>query len=603
MSLADTEGCLTINVRGSVIDLRVFMENFLWITDKDSRLIPFRLNFEQETVYRKMCELHSKGEMMSINLLKARQMGMTTFIAGVFFSEAMFAPNRNYAVVADTKEHAGNIYEKYRTFYENLNHYDPKLEKEILEYESRGQKHPGDLRPTLDRSARGKVLSTLSGHSSISVLASDKASGRSMTLVGIHASEVAFWRNPNATFTSLNQTVSMNNPDAMVFKETTANGFNDYKTMWDRDAGGRTGCCAVFISWFNHKEYRIPERNMPAKLPIMEEWIYEKLRLHPEITDSQILWYWRQYMSQPSKADMLQEYPFDPMDAFKSSGCSIYDMELIEKRKNEVALIQPTYGRFRAKLEITKDMMTVKVSDMVFDEIPGGAWKIYERPKRGEPYVVICDPTKGFNLDYSAIQVFDNITGRQVACYHSKEDDLDEVGKQLLLAGYYYNGALISSENNTGPKVMELAVKAKYPKIYFEQDSVAENIRNGIKPIPGHNTNRGNRSSMISDSRIQFRNDPECIVDYETLCEMETFQTVEHNGSFREEAANRQVHDDLVLAWVPFNRVRVQQTFENDGVTTGEVKEKTFAELNQEVMELNRKRRDTVETDSFGITW
>lgn len=66
MSLADTEGCLTINVRGSVIDLRVFMENFLWITDKESRLIPFRLNFEQETVYRKMCELHSRGEMMSI---------------------------------------------------------------------------------------------------------------------------------------------------------------------------------------------------------------------------------------------------------------------------------------------------------------------------------------------------------------------------------------------------------------------------------------------------------------------------------------------------------------------------------------------------------
>lgn len=604
MNLDDTIGELTLNVRNQIVDLRLFMENYLFIFDKNANLIPFHLNYEQQVVYKKMCELHHNHEPMFINLLKARQMGMSTFIAGVFFCEAMFNANSNYAVVADTKEHASEIFKKYTTFYKYLNHFNPKLESEIDEYEQNtGRKHEASLKPTLDSRVKGKIISTLSGNSSISVLASDKASGRSMTLMGVHASEVAFWKTPNETFTSLNQTISITNPNAMVFKETTANGYNDYKNMWDKDMSGRSGCAAVFIPWYTHQEYQIAKENMPTKMPLMEDWVYQKLKEHPEITDNQILWYWRQYNNQPSKSDMLQEYPFDPSDSFKSSGCSIYDTELIAKRKDEVATLQPTYGRFQARLDYSRDNLTIEIHNRQFVEVAGGSWKIYEEPKKGEPYVCICDPTKGFNADYSAIQVFDNITGCQVAVYHSKTDDLDEVGKQLVLVGYFYNTALISSENNTGGKVLEIAMKSHYPKIYMEQDFMTDNIRQGIKPIAGHNTNVGNRSQMISDSRILFRNNPNSIVDYETLCEMETFQLVEHNGRFKEEAVNKKVHDDLVMALVPFSRVRTQQTFENDGVSESQTKVFSVSRLNEQVQENNRKLRERVETDDFGITW
>lgn len=602
MNLDDTIGELTVNVRGYDVDLRLFMEQNLWIFDKNGKLIPLKLNYEQQRVYREMCDLHHRGEPMFIDILKARQMGMSTFIAGVFFTEAMFSVNSNYAVIADIKEHAENIYEKYTTFYKYLNHSDPRLEDEINRYEEQyGRKHEADLRPTLSTKARGRKLATLGGNSSITVLASDNASGRSSTLQGFHASEVAFWKSPASTFTSINSTVSLTNPNAMVFIETTANGFNEYKTIWDKDMSGRSGRSAVFIPWFTHGEYHIEEKNMPRKMPVMEEWVYQKLKEHPEIGDEQILWYWRVYNNHPSKADMLQEYPFDPMDAFKSSGFSTYDMDLIAKRKNEVTELEPIYGRFYAKLEWSSDNQSVKVTDKHFEECPGSPWKIFQKPVKGEPYVAICDPTKGFNADWSAIQVFDNITGHQVAVYHSKSDDLDEVGKQLMLAGYYYNNALISSENNTGPKVLEMAVKAKYPKIYMQQEMIAENLRQGIRPIPGHNTNRGNRSAMIADSRIQFKNDPECICDYETLTEMETFQIVEHNGTFREEAAGKNFHDDLIMAWVPFSMVRTQQSFVNDGKTTGEVKTYTLEQLNE--MMMRRKRNDEVEVDDYGIEW
>lgn len=606
MNMDDTLGELTINVRNTKIDLRVFIENYLWITDKDSHLIPFKLNYEQQLVYRKMCELHHSGNPMFINLLKARQMGMSTFIAAVFFSYAMFVPNSNYVVVADIREHASNIFRKYEMFYQYLNHYDSKLEAEINEYEEKfGRKHEADLRPTLSTKAKGKVLETLSGHSSISVVAADKAAGRSSTLRGLHASEVAFWKNPNETFTSMTSTISITNPESMIFKETTANGFNDYKTMWDRDSAGNTGNAAVFIPWFKHEEYRIPEKNMPGKLPVMDEWIYSKLREHPEISDAQILWYWRRACTMASKADVLQEYPFDPVDAFKSSGQSVFDTDLIEKRKNAYASApKPTYGRFTARLEWSRDNSSISVSRQEFEEMSGGPWKIYEKPMKGEPYVAICDPTKGFNVDYSAIQVFDNITGRQVAVYQSNQDDLDEVGKQLLIAGYWYNNALISSENNTGPKVLEMAVKARYPKIYYQQDAVTDSLGQRIRPIPGHNTNRGNRSAMITDAKLQFRNDPECIRDYDTLCEMETFQLVEHNGTFKEEAAGRNFHDDLIMAWAPFQTVRSQQSFSNDGRTETQTRTYTPSQYNEMVIQRRmEEKRDQVEVDDFGIRW
>ena len=162
MNLDDTIGELTVNVRGYDVDLRLFMEQNLWIFDKNGRLVPLKLNFEQQKVYVKMCELHHSGEPMFIDILKARQMGMSTFIAGVFFTEAMFSVNSNYAVIADIKEHAENIYEKYTTFYKYLNHSDPKLEDEINRYEEQyGRKHEADLRPTLSTKARGRRLATL----------------------------------------------------------------------------------------------------------------------------------------------------------------------------------------------------------------------------------------------------------------------------------------------------------------------------------------------------------------------------------------------------------------------------------------------------------
>lgn len=600
---------MNIKVRGKEIDLKDFMERFLFISDKEGRLVNLKFNYAQCRVYEKMCEMNSRGEPIMIDILKARQMGMSTFIAGVFFTEAMFNANCNYVVVADIQEHAQGIFDKYVMFYKYLNHWNPKLECEIERWENeKGTKHPSDLRPTLETQRQGKVMKTKEGNSSIRVISSDDASGRSMTLQGFHASEVAFWAKPSATFTSLNQTVSMTNPNAMIFIETTANGFNDYKTMWDRDAGGDTGRTALFIPWFRHDEYRMRKGNMPSKMPVMEGWIYDKLKAHPEITDDQILWFWRMYRQQAGKEDALQEYPFDPMDAFRTSGMSVFDMEALGKRKNETLELPRETGRFDCETKYSEDGRSIALSNIEFTKY-GNEWKVYQRPIEGEPYVIVCDPTKGFNTDFSAIQVLNNRTGKQVACYRSDKDDLDEVAKQLVCAGYWYNTALISSENNTGPNILDFASKCKYPKIYMEQAQTYENINQSIGVSLGHNTNRGNREAMIGDLRMAFRSNPSMIVDYETLTEMETFQLqrTRSGTGYKSAPASDADHDDLVMALVPFWRVRTQQSFasSDENKSLGSTRPKTFYELKNEVEANNRKARDNsqVSTDYDGIRW
>ena len=526
---------LTIQTKIGKVPLYKFIEKFLFIEDAEGKKIPFILNEDQIDLYISMCKQRLKGEPIRINILKARQKGFSTFIAGIIFCMVIFTPGRKAGIVADIAEHASNLFEKYQFFYQNL---------------------PDEIRPTKKKSnAKEVVVEYASGQtSSIRIMVQGDSAGRSGTYQYLHLSECAFWKDLDSTLVSLLQTVSATNLDSMVFIETTANGVNDYKRRWDHDFSGNSTYLAKFYPWFTTARYRTKLRSNL----VIPNWLLDMQEQYG-LDEEQVAWYLNQFGECGGELDTLrQEYPSNPVEAFVTSGNSVFNSELVAKRKIEISKNQNFIrGIFTYNTEYSLDGKRIDVKNIQFVNSRNGRLKIYEEPIEGHPYVVTNDPGKG-GEDYYAVHVFDNYTCKQVAVYAKNRCDADEVAYQIYCLAKYYNDALITGETNTTSYLLELCAKCGHKHIYQDQD--VEDLAGRYINRFGYKTKSNNRSYMIDLFKIAFRDDPSIINDYDTICEMENFQVVRSANGKEKEQAIGSTHDDLVMSACGFFYSRHAQT-------------------------------------------
>ncbi len=605
--LAGHEKTFTVRFLGKTYPLWKLVEHLAYITDKNDNNVLFKYNYQQCLRYLEKCKLKEEGKDVRTNTLKARQCGITTQEAVEMTIEALFTPNTNCAIVADLQEHAGGIFEKVQYVYDHLDLQNPN--RKLIESDP---KTYGKLsyKPKLRYNKGQKMLCTEYGNSRIEVICVSDAAGRSRHYTRIHCSEVAFWSGMEKALLSLFKTVARGNPRSQISLETTANGFNDYKIRWDNDyAGGEGTFRAIFLAWFDNPEYR---KEVPLGYDLManmDDWEIEKMRKH-NLSMEQMYWFHLEYIdSQKNKDFVLQEDPFDPVDAFISTGKSTFDKDLIDARKREIIEEMRTRayecGMFTCKHIANEDQSVYEVPEdsIKWNKVSNGPIRIFKNPERGHPYVIICDPFMG-GSDNVAMQVLDNHTGVQVARFKSNDLSNDRCAWQLYCLGRMYNWALLSSEINVGQIVMELIVKAKYPKIYITQAKSYESMKQQIKLQYGHRVTKANRQFIIDSLAQAFSENPQMINDYETICEMECFQNVEHfdrDGnitSSKQEAAGG-AHDDLVMALAAFYLVRNQQTSliqEIASVGTGSM---TVEELEQKIIANRRRIRQEQQTEDY----
>ena len=556
MSLADIELApydrdLTIFFQGLELPVYVYMEKLLRITDKEGHCIPFVLNRQQIELYKEICEQRRAGKPVRQNVLKSRQIGYSTFIAGLFFTIGLNTPNMKVGVVADVEKHAKDIFSKYEYFYNHLDDGNPR-KAEIDEWERTHKgHHPASYKPNLKAQRGQTMLQTEAGNSIIEVVVAGEGSGRSNTYHLLHLSECAFFKNLKVTLNGLLETVSSKNKNSFIFLETTANGFNEYKERWDKDCLGQTSYNALFMPWFKNPEYCEDEYDqIGISMPPMEEWLYERQKQYG-LTNGQVVWYWNKYQDKGDKGLVLQEYPFCPTDSFLTSGNCIFNTELIAKRKEELlpTLSNVKRGLFAAVHRYSEDGSVIQFESHGFVESRNGFIAIYKEPIEGHPYIANCDPAMG-GADYYAIQVIDNYTGEQVATYHCncpKGDD--EVAFQLVALGRYYNNALISAEcnNSNGYYILQIADKCGYKFIY--QDTAYDSITDRWENRFGYKTTQSNKIPMTTMLKLAFRDNYRMINDFQTLCEMEEFEVVKNLNTQRETVkASGNAHDDLVMS-------------------------------------------------------
>ena len=141
-----------------------FIERYIRITTKKGRFICFELKLAQIQLYKELCLQKRQGKNMRINILKARQLGMSTFIAALYTVLTLLVPNQTAVIVADKAGHATNIFKKYKFMYQNL----PLWIKETI--------------PLIASNAREVSVDYGDGQmSSIKIVVADEDAGRSDT--------------------------------------------------------------------------------------------------------------------------------------------------------------------------------------------------------------------------------------------------------------------------------------------------------------------------------------------------------------------------------------------------------------------------------------
>src|SRR5690606_25450076 len=183
------------------------LNNLYTITDKVGDKIPFRLNLAQFKVHAAL-QQHAR-----LIILKSRQQGISTYYLINFFDDAIFKSFLNIGLMAQGVDEAVLLLERVKFAWD---HFD----KDIKEFLGRKQV----------RSSAKQFK--FNNDSTIFV----RTSFRSATLQRLHVSEYGKISNESPkkakeTKTGTLQTIKAGNPVAI---ESTAEGHNDFKIMWDQ---------------------------------------------------------------------------------------------------------------------------------------------------------------------------------------------------------------------------------------------------------------------------------------------------------------------------------------------------------------------------------
>jgi hypothetical protein len=530
------------------------------IVDKQQQTVPFLLNDVQKDFLGQLNQAIEDREQgrrhhLAFIVLKGRQQGFTSVITALQLAYAITRKNFAGYTLADDSDNTETIFTRKAKFpYDSL---------------------PQKLRPSERYNNRRELMFHKLNSAWTVATAGKSGAGRSQTLNFFHGSEVAFWRGISDTLTALNPALTAG---SISILESTANGYNEFKDLWD--SGAYTN---LFFEWWRTSEYRLEfeskqaEREFRYSLEHGAEWIWERCRwLAGQLDMAQVYWYYSQWRVFGDK--IRQEYPCSADEAFLASGTPVFDVERIIQRK---AVLQKqgkvwTEGYFA----ITWDDPATKgrILSYRWVEQDGGFIRIFEQPGERRPYVLGGD-TKGEGSDFFAGRVIDNITGARVASLHGQMA-ADVYAHQMYCLGRYYNDALIGIETNfdTFP-IVELQ-RLGYPHQYVRK--VYDTYTGKHQDRFGFRTDGNTRPLIISKMVTILRDHIDLIPDTDLLDEALTFV---YDKNMRPDAEEGK-HDDLLFADMIAEEIRGQQSRQEQ-----EDKPEKPKKLITELRKRNKRRR------------
>ena len=518
--------------------------SLLSIRTKDGKVIPFVLNEPQRRFYEAVAARFRAGKPVRVIVLKARQEGFSTLTEAILFWMTATAENTDAMVIAHKEDATANLFRMTRLYYDTL----PEQIRP-MRAASNAQElvfdRPANAPKELGQGLRSRIRCATAGGQGV---------GRSDTLRAVHMSEFAFWPGDKmATYTGIMQAVP-DLPGTMVVIESTANGYDAFKDLWDAaveswERGDDDGFMPLFFPWYEMAAYR---RTPPPDFVRTPE--EDKLAEVYGLDDGQLCWRrWCIKTNCGGDAQIFrQEYPATPDEAFIATGRCVFDKDALTLRREQVRKLRPERGRFAYTYDDRRPQGE-KITDIRWEPDDRGEIRILHRPEAGVPYVLGGD-TAGDGSDCFAGQVLDNRTGAQAAVLQQQLDET-EYTRQMYCLGMYYNTALMGIEINYSTYPQKELQRLGYPKFYVRER--VDTYTGAVMQTYGFETNSRTRPLMIDGLKAVAREAPEMIGDYETLGEMLTFVYDER----RRPQAEVGKHDDLVMALAIAHCIRPQQRY------------------------------------------
>ena len=277
--------------------------------DDGQVLKQLRFNHAQQRFYDDViCEGRRQNKPIRAIILKARQLGFSTFIQSWMFEQVDRERSRNALTLSYDEPSTNELFGKSKHVYD----------------------HSWFARPIKRKSATALELKDNGGaiHARTS---GNLSAGRGDTYQIAHFSEVPMWADAGETLTSAKQAIALAAGTAVFIESTAKGAMGEFYDAWCAAEAGRGSYYPFFAPWFWDPAYALAfptddHRNAFGRtLDIAERRLVERHKLSLEQL------HWRRIKIaddlEGSEAKFRQEFPSDPKEAFLTTGSPVFSAD------------------------------------------------------------------------------------------------------------------------------------------------------------------------------------------------------------------------------------------------------------------------------------
>lgn len=346
-------------------DKKSRLTNLYRIIDRNSNSIPFKLNTVQEDVLN---NLHARNI-----ILKARQLGMSTFAVLYILDNVIFSKNTSAGIVSYSLEHAQHIFKKI------IGHALDTLPKDIKSIINIVQRSAREI--TFENGSSLRVDTTLRGGSYPLVLISEF--GKTCA------------RNPQKAEEVITGTLQAVPKDGCVIIESTGEGNEGYfaemvntACMRGNDNLSNLEYKLFFYPWYKEASYTLEDK-IKYDFSISEYFKQIEKEANINLSEGQKNWYALQ--SKILGVKIKQEFPSTVQESFLSSSDAFYFAESIaDAYKDNRCLYTSLYDAL-LPVYVACDIGLNDLTVFVFFQLAHGEIRIidyYEDKNKDVPFYV-----------------------------------------------------------------------------------------------------------------------------------------------------------------------------------------------------------------------
>lgn len=283
-----------------------------WIQTKERGMQLLKVNYAQKRFYDDVIVSCRKDKRPIRGIiLKARQLGFSTFMQSWMFDQCDTNANRVAMTISYDDASTEELFQKAKTIRDR-------------QFFPRGSKRERRATVEFDAPHSSTFYTRTAGNAS---------AGRGITIHHLHCSEVPMWPDPESVTVSVHQSVPTRPFTSIIWESTAQGAMGLFYDTWNAAEAGESDFVPFFAPWFWDPEYMLPFASKDhlnkfmRSLSLEDEDYQQRFKLTPEQMQ------WREHKIRNdlsgSYAQFQQEFPACAEEAFLTTGSPVFNPKAV----------------------------------------------------------------------------------------------------------------------------------------------------------------------------------------------------------------------------------------------------------------------------------